>query len=165
MKNYDFQPEFIEAVDKNDVSYLRSFIASTIRVDPAFNKAKCDDCMSYIREHGLDITEAFKLNASESPTPTNHSEWTKDLFHKKVEYLRLNFAYDERVGELKEISRVAYADQIKKEVSKPSFTEAPKGRRSNTKKTSPVTTSPLMIVGAIAAVVAVIVAIVLLFKK
>lgn len=165
MKKYDFQPEFIEAVENNDVSYLRSFIASTIRVDPAFNDAECDDCMSYIQEHGLNITEAFKLNASESPTPVNQSEWTKDLFHDKVEYLRLNFAYDERVGELKRIGRVAYADKIKKDTSKLSFTEAPKGRRSSTKKTSPVTTSPLMIFGAIAAAVAVIVAIVLLFKK
>lgn len=165
MKNYDFQPEFIEAVEKKDVPYLRSFIASTIRVDPAFNKAKCDDCMSYIKEHGLDITEVFKLNASETPTPTNPSEWTQDLFHDKVEYLRLNFAYNERVGELKKIGRTAYADQIKQEVPKQSFTEAPKGRRSSTQKTSPVKASPLMIFGTVAAVVAVIVAIVLLFKK
>ena len=164
MKNYDFQPEFIEAVEKKDISYLRSFIASTIRVDPAFNKAKCDDCMDYIKEHGLDITEVFKLNASEAPTPTNPSEWTKDLFHDKVEYLRLNFAYNERVGELKKIGRTAYADQIKKENPKQSFTEAPKGRRSNTQKTS-LKASPLMIFGAITAAVAVIVAIVLLFKK
>lgn len=33
MKKYDFQTEFIEAVDKEDIPYLRSFIASTIRVD------------------------------------------------------------------------------------------------------------------------------------
>ena len=165
MNNHDFQPEFIEAVEKKDVSYLRSFIASTIRVDPAFNKAKCNDCMSYIKEHGLDITEAFKLNASEEITPSDPSMWTKDLFYDKVEYFRLNFAYDERVSELKKIGRVAYADQIKKEVPNPSFSEAPKGRRSNTKKTSHVMTSPLMIFGAIAAATAVIVAIVFLFKK
>ena len=165
MKNYDFQPEFIEAVEKKDISYLRSFIASTIRVDPAFNKAKCDDCMDYIKERGLDITEDFKLDAVEAPTPTNPSEWNKELFHKKVEYLRRNFAYTERVGELKKIGRVVYADQIKKEAPKQSFTEAPQGRRSSTPKTSPLTTSPLMIFVAVAAVVAVIVAIVLLFKK
>lgn len=166
MKNYNFEQEFIDAVNKNDIPYLRTFIASEIRVDPAFNQAKCDDCMSYIREHGLNITEAFKLNVSEAPTPTNQNEWTKDLFHKKVEYLRLNFAYDERVSELREISRVAYADQIKKETPISSFKEAPKGRRSNTKKTSQVkkifAKMPflLKIIAAIAAVaVAVVVAI------
>lgn len=164
MKNYDFQPEFIEAVEKKDVSYLRSFIASTIRVDPAFNKARCDDCMAYIQEHAINITEPFKKNINERDVPTNPSEWTKELFQDKVEDLRQNFAYTERIGELKKIGRVAYADQIKSEAPKQSFTEAPKGRRSSTQKTSPVKTSPLTIFGAVAAVVAVIVAIVLLFK-
>lgn len=160
MKNYDFQTEFIEAVDKEDIPYLRSFIASTIRVDPTFNKAKCEDCMEYIKEHSISITEPFKKNVNEREVPANSSEWTKELFQDKVEDLRQNFAYNERIGELKKIGRVAYADQIKKETSKPSFKEAPTGRRSSAKKTS-----PLMIFGTIVAVAAVIVAIIFLFKK
>lgn len=116
--------------------------------------------MEYIKEHSISITEPFKKNINEREVPANSSEWTKELFQDKVEDLRQNFAYDERVGELKKIGRVAYADQIKKETSTPSFKEAPTGRRSNAKKTS-----PLMIFGTIVAVVAVIVAIIFLFKK
>lgn len=165
MKNYDFEQEFIDAVSNNDVPYLRTFIASEIRVDPAFNKSKCDDCMEYIRERGINITEPLKRNINEREVPTDSSQWTKELFHDKVEDLRQNFAYSERIDEIKKVGRVAYADKIKKEAPKPSFAEAPKGRRSSTKKTSPVTTSPLVIFGAIAAAVAVIVAIVLLCRK
>lgn len=160
MNNYDFEQEFIDAVSNNDVPYLRTFIASEIRVDPAFNKSKCDDCMKYIRERGINITEPLKRNINEREVPADSSQWTKELFHDKVEDLRQNFAYSERIGEIKKVGRVAYADKIKKEAPKPSFAEAPKGRRSSTEKTS-----PLMIFGAIAAAVVVIVAIVLLFKK
>lgn len=71
--------------------------------------------MDYLEKSGIDITEPFRLNVSEKTTPEDQNEWTEALYFRKVEYLRLNFAYRERVPELREISKVVFAKRIKEE--------------------------------------------------
>lgn len=154
----NMRQEFITAAQKNDAPYLRSFIASEIINDPTFKRGVCDDCMTYLKTNGVDITVPYELNTTEEPTPTDKTKWDKRLFLRKVEYLRKNFAYDERIGELREIGKVAYHDESASE--KANFVEAPKGQRSEKKNTSLAA-----LIGAIAAVAAIIAVIVLLLKK
>lgn len=154
----NLREEFIYAVQKEDIPYLRSFITSEIINDPTFHRSVCDDCMAYLKEKGVEITVPYELNPSEEMTPTDKALWDKKLFMRKVEYLRRNFAYEKRIVELREIGKVAYAEELVEE--KPNFTVAPKGRRSEKKNSS-----LSMIIGAVAAVAAIIAFIALLVKR
>lgn len=154
----NMRQEFISAAQRKDVPYLRSFIASEIINDPTFKKSTCDECMEYLANCGLDITEPYQLDSIEAPTPTDKSLWDKRLFLGKVEFLRTNFAYEKRIKELREIGPVVYAEDLAEE--KPNFTEAPKGRRSEKKNSSLAT-----MIGVVAAIAAVVAAIALLMKK
>ena len=169
MENQAFREDFYEAIEKKDIPYLRAYIAAKIRNDQKFERNACDDCMRFLKEKGLDITEKFKLNVSEKEAPTDQALWTEKLFYDKVEYLRLNFAYDERVPELREIGRTVYGKEksekgsnLSAETSRKNMTasktveESQRGSRQ---------TSPFAIVGAIAAIVAIIGLIVFLLKK
>lgn len=149
--------EFIEAAARRDIPYLRSHITAEIQTDPLFKSGACDECMAYLSGIGLDITEPYCLDSVEAPTPTDKNQWDKRLFFGKVEFLRRNFAYEKRVSELKEIGKHAFADEIEESAT---FEEAPKGRRSEKKKTSPVA-----IIGVIAAVAAIVALIAFLLKK
>lgn len=155
----NLQQVFIDAAQRKDIPYLRSFITSEIIYDPTFDKSICDDCMEYLAKCGLDITESFKLDSTEKPTPTDRSMWDKDLFLDKVEFLRTNFAYKERIDELRNIGRVAYADEIIEEKNE-NFVEAPRGRRSEKKNASLAA-----MIGAVTAVAAIIAVIAMLIKK
>lgn len=164
MSSTNLSKQFTNAVAEKNIPYLRSYIASEIRADPMFKKNICDECMAYIRGKGLDITEPFRLDISEEPTPNERSKWDKRLFLGKVEYLRLNFAYDKRIAELKEIGKVAYASEAEPEVKadgqKTTFKVAPKGRRSKKQKTSPA-----LVIGVIAAVAAIAAIIAFFLRK
>ena len=130
----NMNPEFISAAENKDIPFLRAYIASTIRNDPTFRT--CRDCMNYLKENGIDITESYKMNITEEPIPEDKSLWDERLFLRKVEYLRKNFAYDERKRELYKIAKVVYEKEI--EEIKENFDVAPRGCGSETKKTSPV---------------------------
>lgn len=154
----NLRQEFISAAQNKDVPYLRSYIASEIINDPTFKKSVCDDCMEYLSNCGLDITEPYQLDSIEEPTPTDKTKWDKRLFLGKVEFLRTNFAYEKRVKELKEIGPIAYAGDVTDE--RGNFEEAPQGRRSAKKNSSLA-----VIIGVAAAVTAIIAVIVWLTKK
>lgn len=166
MKNTTFANEFLSAVEKKDLPYIKAYIASVILNDPRFEQAKCHDYMDYVRSHNLNITEPFKLNVSENVTPTDKSKWDKGLFRRKVEYLRLNFAYDERIKELEQIGKVAFEKPADDEASVKKtnnntecFSNAPKRGRSKKKA------SPFAILGVIAAIAAIVTAIMIIVKR
>ena len=98
------------------------------------------------------------MDSVEEPTPTDKSMWDKRLFLKKVEFLRRNFAYDDRIKELREIGPVVYAGEMDDE--EPNFSKAPKGQWSGKKNTSLA-----MIIGAIVAAAAIIALIAALVKR
>ena len=154
----NMRQEFISAAERKDIPYLRSYIASEIINDPTFKKSLCDECMEYLANCGLDITESYQLDSIETPTPTDESLWDKRLFLSKVEFLRTNFAYERRIKELRKIGPVAYAEDVVEET--PNFTAAPKGRRSEKKNSSLAA-----VIGTVAAVAAIIAVIALLMKK
>lgn len=150
--------EFISAAKDKDIPALRSFVTFEIINDPTFKKKRCDECMEYLKNQGINITEEYQMDSVEEPTPTDKSMWDKRLFLKKVEFLRRNFAYDDRIKELREIGPVVYAGEMDDE--EPNFSKAPKGQRSGKKNTSLA-----MIIGAIAAAAAIIALIVALVKR
>lgn len=154
----NMRPEFIAAMQKEDKPYLRAFIASEIINDPTFKRGYCDDCMAYLKTNGVDITIPYELNITEEPTPADKASWDKGLFLRKVEYLRKNFAYDKRIAELREIGKVAYAEELAGE--QVNFNKAPKGRRSEKKNPSIAAT-----IGVVAAVAAIIAVIAMLVKR
>lgn len=167
MSNFTFWPEFVEAVESGDKQGIKSYITSQIKNDPTFKNGNCHKYMEYVKEKGIDIIEPFKLNASEEPTPTDKSKWTKELFYGKIEYLRLNFAYDDRIKEIEQIGKIAYTEAEKqknttkkKESTKANFPQAPQ-RSQSAKKSA----SPFPMIGAIVATVAVVASIVAIFKK
>lgn len=157
--NAALKEKFISAAKEENIPYLRSFITSEIINDPTFKNGDCHECMAYLKSKGIDITVPYELNPSEEDTPVNKELWTKNLFLRKVEYLRRNFAYDERIDDLRNIGRVAYADEIVEE-KKGNFAEAPKGCRSEKKNTSLAA-----MIGAVTAVAAIIAVIAMLIKK
>lgn len=166
MNNVKLWPEFIESVEKGDIQGVKSYITSQIMNDPTFRNADCHKYVEYALEKGIDIIEPYKMNASEEHLPTDKKEWDKGLFYDKVEDLRLNFAYYDRIKEIEQLGKVAFAEDdttVNKTVQNSNtktFHQAPQRSGSPKKKTSHLPT-----IGVIAAAAIVVAAVVVIFKK
>lgn len=152
MNDMKFTQKFVDAAENGDISTLRNYVAESIQIDPLFEDSICEDCMAYLKGKGVDITEPLHKTAIEPLVPQDHSLWKKELFHEKVECLRQNFAYDERIPEIKEIGKEVYG---KKSVNSPTA-------QVEIKKCK---VSPFAIAGIVAAIVAVIGLIIWILKK
>lgn len=162
------EQNFVFMADEKDIKGLRNYISSWFGLCPTLRGNKCDKYMNYLEKVGIDITEPYRMNISEAPTPKDQSQWTEALYFRKVEYLRLNFAYKERVPELKEISKVVFAEQIAEEEKRAAresgnFQKAPQKQRS--KKKANIPNSLVLTVLATVAIIGVITLLINLLKK
>lgn len=125
------KPEFIQAVEDKDIYTIRSYITSEIIEDPTFCRNNLKECMDFIYKNGVDIFEKYEPTACETDVPDDISKWNRDLFYNKVEDLLHNFAFNERIVDIKKIGRHVYQH---------SFQEAPEIHRSGKKiKWIPIT--------------------------
>ena len=117
--------EYRNAVATGDIVAIRSYITSAIMADPTFATAEVKHYVQYAINHGIELFEPFAKTPCETPVPENEAQWDQRLFYDKVEDLRLNFAYSERIEQIRKIGQKVYQDD--------SFTEAPEDHRSEEK--------------------------------
>ena len=148
------KPEFIQAVKEKDVYTVRSYITSEIIEDPTFANKNLEECLDYVRVNNVDIFEEYNLTPCETEVPDDVSKWDRDLFYNKVEDLLHNFAYNERIVDIKRIGKHVYSVLLKEEGHQ-AFQEAPEIHRSGKK----IKWLPIIIGVAVLEVVATVIAI------
>lgn len=118
--------EYINAVATSDIVKIRSYITSAIMADPAFTTKKAIQYVEYAIKNGVALIEPYAKTPCETIVPENEEQWDQRLFYDKIEDLRLNFAYKERIGEIQKIGKKVFGERD-------SFTEAPEDHRSESK--------------------------------
>ena len=117
--------EYKNAVAEKDMIRIRSHIANVIKSDPNFNTSNVKEHVEYALSKGVDLFEKYEKTPCETPVPEDEDRWDKRLFYDKIEDLRLNFAYNERIEQIRKIGRKVYQND--------SFSEAPEDHRSEPK--------------------------------
>ena len=117
--------EYINVVAKGDLVRIRSHITSAIMSDPTFSTKTVQQYIDYALSNGIMLFEPYAKTPCEMPVPENEEQWDRRLFYGKIEDLRLNFAYNERIDQIRKIGQKVYKDD--------SFTEAPEDHRSEPK--------------------------------
>ena len=117
--------EYINVVAKGDIVKIRSHITSAIMSDPTFSTRTAQQYVDYALNNGIMLFEPYAKTPCEMPVPENEEQWDRRLFYGKIEDLRLNFAYKERIEQIRKIGQKVYRDD--------SFTEAPEDHRSEPK--------------------------------
>lgn len=142
--------EYINVVAKGDIVKIRSHITSAIMSDPTFSTRTAQQYVDYALNNGIMLFEPYAKTPCEMPVPENEEQWDRRLFYGKIEDLRLNFAYKERIEQIRKIGQKVYRDD--------SFTEAPEDHRSEPKNK----VVPLVVGATLLVVLAVVLC--LLFK-
>ena len=106
INNSNFDSRFINAVERKDIYYLKSYITSEMMNDPSMKTA--DKLMRYIRENNVDIEEEYKKDSIETELSNNKNDWTKKDFFEQVEHLRNNFAWNKRRPIIGAIAKVVF---------------------------------------------------------
>lgn len=117
--------EYIKVVAAGDLTKIRSYITSSIMADPTFATKEATQYVEYALSKGIALFESYAKTPCETPVPESEDLWDQRLFYDKIEDLRLNFAYKERIGQIRKIGQKVYRDD--------SFTEAPEDHRSEEK--------------------------------
>lgn len=131
--------EYIAAVAEKDLTRIRSHITNAIKADPTFSTTKVNQYVEYALNKGVILFEPYAKTPCETPIPENEAQWDQRLFYDKVEDLRLNFAYNERIELIRKIGQKVYRDD--------SFIEAPEDHRSETKnKVVPLVVGAVLLV-------------------
>lgn len=104
---------FNEAISKKgdpqNLMRLKSSVISAIKVDPTFSNGETDAALKLLRQNCPEIFEAKKELSYEVNLP--ETEWDKDYFLRKANYLRQNFC-EERIQELREIGQKVYRNKL-----------------------------------------------------
>ena len=104
---------FNEAISKKgdpqSLMRLKSSVISAIKVDPTFSNGETDAALKLLRQNCPEIFEAKKELSYEVNLP--ETEWDKDYFLRKANYLRQNFC-EERIQELREIGQKVYGNKL-----------------------------------------------------
>lgn len=117
--------EYITAVSEGNITRIRSHIANVIKADPTFSTNQVNQYVEYALSRGITLFEPYAKTPCETPVPENEAQWDQRLFYDKVEDLRLNFAYNERIELIRKIGQKVYQED--------SFIEAPEDHRSEEK--------------------------------
>ena len=117
--------EYITAVSEKDIPRIRSHITNAIKADPTFNTTKVSQYVEYALSKGVMLFEPYAKTPCETVVPENEAEWDQRLFYDKIEDLRLNFAFNERIEQIRKIGQKVYRDD--------SFSEAPEDHGSEPK--------------------------------
>ncbi len=161
MGDTDLGSGFYDAVARRDISELRNRIVEEIQYGYRLGKNKSDACMQYLKSMGIDICEPYEKKAGEQEVPEKQEQWTKELFYNKVEALRHNFAYEQRMRDIRRIGDVVFKKEqagSSKETAEPSFfPETPK-RAGNR-------TSPGLVLGILIVIVILLIVILLAVRR
>lgn len=148
--------DFIEAVNDKHIEKIQSYLISEMIEDPTFSTDHLPECLDYVKSNGVDIFVKYEPTPCETAIPEAPEQWDKKLFFDKLEDLRLNFAYEERIDAIKKIGKKAFEDSK-------NFEEAPEIHRSREKtKWFPILIGAVVTVIMVAMVITVVVRQVLL---
>ena len=164
---------FWKAIDEKDMLHLKVNTVSAMRNDPTFERGETAKVICVLEEK---VPEIFEPEvALEFEERLERDKWDKGYFTKLTYWFQENFAKS-RIEHIKEVGQVVHKDTAKKyaesmSMKKPTADTAPRRVPNNTsapKKANP-TQAPenkgkFPLVGAIAAVAALVLLMVLLLK-
>lgn len=136
--------EYINAVAKGDLVKIRSYITSAIMSDPTFSTRAAQQRVDYALKNGIALFETYAKTPCETAIPEDEAQWDQRLFYDKIEDLRLNFAYNERIDQIRKIGQRVYQDD--------SFTEAPVDHRSLKNKVVPLAVGLALLIVLVTAI-------------
>ena len=136
--------EYINAVAKGDLVKIRSYITSAIMSDPTFSTRAAQQRVDYALKNGIALFETYAKTPCETAIPEDEAQWEQRLFYDKIEDLRLNFAYNERIDQIRKIGQRVYQDD--------SFTEAPVDHRSLKNKVVPLAVGLALLIVLVTAI-------------
>ena len=136
--------EYINAVAKGDLVKIRSYITSAIMSDPTFSTRAAQQRVDYALKNGIALFETYAKTPCETAIPEDEAQWDQRLFYDKIEDLRLNFAYNERIDQIRKIGQSVYQDD--------SFTEAPVDHRSLKNKVVPLAVGLALLIVLVTAI-------------
>ena len=118
--------EFVEAVEKNDLTLVRVMIKNSLVSDPTFNEF--NELISYAEKN---IAELYEEHDGDGFV-TDSSSWDKSYMNKQLNNLMYNFS-KERIKHLKKVCGAVYSDRIKSRTSKILSEEKPEIKVTGTR--------------------------------
>lgn len=103
--------EFLEAVEKMDLTLVRVMIKNSLVSDPTFKEFK--ELISYAKSN---IDELYEEHDGDDFV-TDSSLWDKSYMNKQLNNLMYNFS-EERIKHLKKVCESVYSDRIRSISSK-----------------------------------------------
>lgn len=103
--------EFIEAIERGDLTLVRTMIKNSMVSDPTFNEF--NELRSYAEKN---IDELYEEHDGDGFV-TDSSSWDKSYMNKQLNNLMYNFS-KERINHLKKVCGFVYSDRIKSRTSK-----------------------------------------------
>lgn len=97
---------FGKAVQERNLEDIRTYLVSAIDADPRFQSGEFEEKMAFLTQNGVDPTVPYVEDAMEFRKECG--EWDKPYFFRLTEWLRLNFAPEQRLAHIKEVGRAVF---------------------------------------------------------
>lgn len=107
MKEYTPTETLEEEIRTNNIKAIKSGLTNVICFDPTFRTNKFELQLKYIEDKGINIRDPYK---ERDEYRLKKEDWTKEYFFLLVEWLRQNFAIDERIEHVKEVGRFIFKE-------------------------------------------------------
>lgn len=97
---------FGKAVQEQNLEDIRTYLISAIDADPWFQSGEFEEKMAFLAQQGVDPTVPYVEDAVEFRK--ERGEWDKQYFFHLTEWLRLNFAPDQRLAHIREVGKAVF---------------------------------------------------------
>lgn len=98
---------FGKAVQERNLEDIRIYLVSAIDADPWFQSGEFEGKMAFLAQQGIDPTVPYVEDTVEFRK--ERGEWDKQYFFRLTEWLRLNFAPDQRLAHIREVGKAVFS--------------------------------------------------------
>lgn len=120
------------AIQNKDVAKIRNILITVIGLDPRFETKAIERDLEYLEgcypELYNEICEPFKEMKAYGEKRLSRDAWDRQYFHTLIEWLRVNFAPDQRLAHIKEVGETVYPP-IHTKPPMPGSTEHPNNQK------------------------------------
>lgn len=144
---------FGQAVQERNLEDIRIYLVSAIDADPWFQSGEFDEKMVFLARQDVDPTVPYAEGAEEFRK--EREEWDKPYFFRLTEWLRLNFAPNQRLAHIKEVGRAVFPAPAQTQIRSPGEAgcrEGAKRARENAPAFLPLWATIALTVAAVGAV-------------
>ena len=102
-----------KAIEHKDVADIKNILTAKLDLDPRFETGAFDADLKYLQADHPDIYKELvepyrRLDELGEGSKLKKEEWSKTYFHTLTEWLRANFAPNERVPLIKQVGEAVY---------------------------------------------------------